>query len=426
MKVLVWIVLLKLIIAQPDTLMISCSPTMIDRDYEFLVSELIFPGEDTITVWSSPTWIDVSTIVIQNQSYLILSGEPTISEVGMHTVFGQIEQESGSEVIPFQLTVEVFEQISSVWFNEPMAIWMSDSTQTARIRSYGYSQYHISQIVLSVIPAGAIDILSIQNSNETDSVWFSISSEEETYTIIPMVGDTPVDWFVDIGSEALIDLEIAPLNPQNNVRIVFNQFITSSQVEYDDQAIIDIIEPQVQIQWFDPSLGWDPPSIEYELFIMDDEIILINEISGACYGYHQELHFHSNGDNQLPDFLYGYREWVTTDGGNNWEDYYGEIINATIQIIEWRPNQIIIGMIEGYTYSDSYFGSEHVYENIVVAGMECMPGDLNYDSIINILDIVINVNCIMVIDDCPCGDHSGDGILNVLDIIQMINVILSG
>ena len=54
-----------------------------------------------------------------------------------------------------------------------------------------------------------------------------------------------------------------------------------------------------------------------------------------------------------------------------------------------------------------------------------MLGDLNNDTIINILDIILMVNIIMAIDE-PNGlsDMNMDGVTNVLDVILLVNIIL--
>ena len=58
-----------------------------------------------------------------------------------------------------------------------------------------------------------------------------------------------------------------------------------------------------------------------------------------------------------------------------------------------------------------------------------MPGDVNFDEIVNILDIITIVNFIMgTINPDPsqfsAADLNGDGSVNILDIINVINIIL--
>jgi len=60
---------------------------------------------------------------------------------------------------------------------------------------------------------------------------------------------------------------------------------------------------------------------------------------------------------------------------------------------------------------------------------EWQLGDINNDSIINILDIVIVVNFVLELtlpDICSswASDINSDGTINILDIVQLINIIL--
>ena len=59
-----------------------------------------------------------------------------------------------------------------------------------------------------------------------------------------------------------------------------------------------------------------------------------------------------------------------------------------------------------------------------------MLGDLNFDSTLNILDVILLVNVILDPSQASdqimsAGDINGDGTLNVLDIIGLVNIILS-
>ena len=70
---------------------------------------------------------------------------------------------------------------------------------------------------------------------------------------------------------------------------------------------------------------------------------------------------------------------------------------------------------------------EPFIENITVAA--ALPGDLNQDDNVDILDIVAMVN--LVLGDTPTatelfiGDLNGDGMLNIQDIILIVNIVLN-
>ena len=56
---------------------------------------------------------------------------------------------------------------------------------------------------------------------------------------------------------------------------------------------------------------------------------------------------------------------------------------------------------------------------------DCQEGDFNFDSIINVLDIVILVNCIFE-DSCSnCFDLNYDDEINVVDIVTLVNIVLN-
>ena len=55
-----------------------------------------------------------------------------------------------------------------------------------------------------------------------------------------------------------------------------------------------------------------------------------------------------------------------------------------------------------------------------------LPGDLNNDGDINILDVVGLVNIILgLYPENPAGDLNQDGLYDVLDVVQLVNIILS-
>ena len=59
--------------------------------------------------------------------------------------------------------------------------------------------------------------------------------------------------------------------------------------------------------------------------------------------------------------------------------------------------------------------------------VECsfVPGDLNDDLTLNIIDVVLMVECILD-DYCnECSDINDDDTTNIIDIVSLVNIILS-
>ena len=63
-------------------------------------------------------------------------------------------------------------------------------------------------------------------------------------------------------------------------------------------------------------------------------------------------------------------------------------------------------------------------EPIGDCGDDTLPGDLNNDGILNVLDVVLMVNMVLSVGYDESADMNGDGIINVLDIVTLINAIL--
>ena len=57
-----------------------------------------------------------------------------------------------------------------------------------------------------------------------------------------------------------------------------------------------------------------------------------------------------------------------------------------------------------------------------------MPGDMNEDDQINVLDVVTLVNVILNVieptnNQLYAGDINGDGNINILDVVTLVNII---
>ena len=56
----------------------------------------------------------------------------------------------------------------------------------------------------------------------------------------------------------------------------------------------------------------------------------------------------------------------------------------------------------------------------------CTSGDVNNDTILNVLDVVIIVNIALgELDYLEYTDLDNDNMVNVLDVVQLVNLILS-
>ncbi len=88
------------------------------------------------------------------------------------------------------------------------------------------------------------------------------------------------------------------------------------------------------------------------------------------------------------------------------------------------------GDYSGFVKISSNGGSATFSVSLTVGeGSEIMAGDVNFDSVLNVLDVVILVNFILDVDtpdsdQFTAGDINSDGILNVLDIVNLVNLIL--
>ena len=55
-------------------------------------------------------------------------------------------------------------------------------------------------------------------------------------------------------------------------------------------------------------------------------------------------------------------------------------------------------------------------------------GDLNFDGVINVIDVVTLVNAILGTtlssEQQAVADLNGDGVLNVIDIVSIVNIIV--
>ena len=80
-------------------------------------------------------------------------------------------------------------------------------------------------------------------------------------------------------------------------------------------------------------------------------------------------------------------------------------------------------------YWNIYRGNNH-RSGFYEYNLQCSPGDINFDNVINILDIVTLVNVVVNLSDISedefcAADLNSDSSINILDIVTLVNIIIS-
>ena len=118
-------------------------------------------------------------------------------------------------------------------------------------------------------------------------------------------------------------------------------------------------------------------------------------------------------------------ESVTISTLNASWTYFNEMVDipSSTRFIKY----VVMGTRNTGDDNDSYFDDLHL--RILVGDDTCndeyLLGDLNSDTIVNILDIILLVNLILTQDSSPPADLNFDGIVNILDVILLVNMILN-
>ena len=77
----------------------------------------------------------------------------------------------------------------------------------------------------------------------------------------------------------------------------------------------------------------------------------------------------------------------------------------------------------GYLY-DNCYGGTYTYDNSYCEEIEYISGDINGDSLINVLDVIQIVNLILESEYSQVVDMNYDGNVNVLDVVLVVEIIL--
>ena len=104
-----------------------------------------------------------------------------------------------------------------------------------------------------------------------------------------------------------------------------------------------------------------------------------------------------------------------------------------LEIISGTTGDVIIYDIKESSslsdYWNIYKGNNH-RDGFYEYNSQCSPGDINFDTVINILDIVTLVNIVVNFsniseDEFCAADLNSDSTINILDIVTLVNIIIS-
>ena len=101
-----------------------------------------------------------------------------------------------------------------------------------------------------------------------------------------------------------------------------------------------------------------------------------------------------------------------------------------IELYDEDNNSYIIYWNDLRSSGKANFTNLYAQSITVSSGPLCTIGDLNQDSLINVIDIVSLVNYILDVVDFDAtqlcaADLNGDNIINVIDIVSLVNIILA-
>ena len=131
---------------------------------------------------------------------------------------------------------------------------------------------------------------------------------------------------------------------------------------------------------------------------------------------------------------------IAFSGKPSWIDYYQLDFNDT-SLGSGDSNEYFVdinsyGMEPGVYSSVFIVNPENIFLqtipiNLTILDYTIIPGDINFDTLINVLDIVSIMNFVVNDDQDPsnlelqAADVNQDSVLDVLDIVVIINIILS-
>ena len=118
----------------------------------------------------------------------------------------------------------------------------------------------------------------------------------------------------------------------------------------------------------------------------------------------------------------------SNDNGCDWVENieYGNCNNLGSSSCDANPNCWGAYTNPGWYYGWYCAGGTYQIDNSYCEEVSFIPGDVNSDGYLNIMDVVMIMDFILTEEYDMYSDMNQDGILNIMDIIELVNMILEG
>lgn len=179
--------------------------------------------------------------------------------------------------------------------------------------------------------------------------------------------------------------------------------------------------------WIETPSGYDGGALTNQVLVGGSWWKALLELFAQTHSgwafLNSETYTYENIINQTGVLNYN-AETGTVEHGDLFPDYnsvtgeYGRKLTFNVRLYSGYPVKSNNFNIDIYFVPDFYY--------------ECsMQGDINEDGVLNVLDIVLLINCVLN-QSCTetellavCTDMNGDGVQDILDIVSLINLTLS-
>ena len=102
-------------------------------------------------------------------------------------------------------------------------------------------------------------------------------------------------------------------------------------------------------------------------------------------------------------------------------------------LIRWYSLAYIAGILLGWQFmlrlsrlTINKIDRKFIDDFIIYSYVDVLPGDLNFDTTLNVLDVIILVNMVLGFEspNYSAGDINSDSVINILDVVSLVSLIL--